>query len=130
MSRGERGTAKPYLRGKIWWIKYYVPGEKKPRRESSYSENKEDARRLLNNRRKEIDDRQVSPTKATVGHLFDLFLDDLRRNKKPWLRSAKGYIKNHLRSALAAQRAADLTSADVNGYIDLRQEQGAAPRNN
>jgi integrase len=127
MSKGERGTAKPYLRGRIWWIKYYVLGEKKPRRESSYSENKEDARRLLNKRRKEIDDRQVSPTNATVGHLLDLFLDDLRRNKKPWLRSAKGYVKNHLMPALAAQKAADLTSAHVNRYIDLRQEQGAAP---
>jgi integrase len=127
MPKGERGTARPYLRGNIWWIKYYVPGEKKPRRESSYSENKEDARRLLNKRRKEIDDRKVSPTNATVGHLLDLFLADLRRSKKPWLRSAKGYVKNHLRSVLAAQKAADLTSAHVNSYIDLRQEQGAAP---
>jgi hypothetical protein len=30
MAKGERGTAKPYLRGRVWWIKYYVPGEKKP----------------------------------------------------------------------------------------------------
>jgi integrase len=127
MAKGERGTAKPFLRGNIWWIKYYVPGEKKPRRESSYSENKEEARRLLNKRRKEIDDRQVSPTSATVGNLLDLFLDDLRRNKKPWLRPAKGYVELHLRPALGAEKAADLTSAQVTRYMDLRLEQGAAP---
>jgi integrase len=126
MSKGERGTAKPYLRGKIWWIKYYVPGETKPRRESSNSENKEDARRLLNKRRKEIDDRQVSPTNATIGNLLDLFLDDLRRSKKPWLRPAKGYVALHLRPALGAKKAAELTSAEINRYVDLRQEQGAA----
>ncbi len=27
MPKGERVTAKPYLRGKTWWIRYYVPGD-------------------------------------------------------------------------------------------------------
>jgi hypothetical protein len=47
MPKGERGTAKPYLRGKIWWIKYYVRGDVKPRYESSKSTNKNDAAGLL-----------------------------------------------------------------------------------
>src|SRR3982751_2423446 len=62
MPKGEKGTAKPYRRGQIWWIKYSVPGETKPRRESSGSVNKNDALKLLNQRRAEVDRRQVSST--------------------------------------------------------------------
>jgi hypothetical protein len=56
MAKGEPGTAKPYLRGKIWWIRYSVSGQDRERFESSNSTNKNDAIRLLNKRRKEIDD--------------------------------------------------------------------------
>jgi hypothetical protein len=79
MPKGERGTTKPYLRGKIWWIKYYVPGEDRPRYESSKSASKNDAIRLLNQRRSEIDSRQVSSLTATVGDLFKLYLADQRK---------------------------------------------------
>src|SRR6266404_5244261 len=59
MPKGSRGTGKPYLRGSTWWIKYSVPGESKPRYESTNSSNKTDAIRLLNKHRSEIDNRQV-----------------------------------------------------------------------
>jgi hypothetical protein len=96
MPKGERGTSKPYLRGTIWWIKYYVPGEEKPRRESSESNNKQDAVRLLNKRRTEIDDRKVSSTNATVGDLLELYLSDQRRQKRHSYKSADGFVRLHL----------------------------------
>jgi len=82
MAKSERGTAKPYLRGKIWWIRYSVPGEGQERFESSKSTNKNDAIRLLNKRRKEIDDRQITSPDATVGDLLRLYLENQKRQKR------------------------------------------------
>jgi hypothetical protein len=73
MGKGSPGTGKPYLRGTIWWIKYSVPGETKPRYESSNSTSETDAVRLLNKRRSEID-RQVTPANVFVSDLLDLYL--------------------------------------------------------
>jgi hypothetical protein len=108
MPRGERGTAKPYLRGNIWWVKYYVPGETQPRRESSGSTSKQDAVRLLNTRRKEIDDRKVSSSTATVNDLLKLYLDDQKRQKRHSYRSAEGFVRLHLGPAFGLIRAATL----------------------
>ena len=71
MPKGSRGTGKPYLRGSTWWIKYSVTGESKPRCESTNSTNKTDAIRLLNKRRSEIDNRQVTPANVLVSDLLD-----------------------------------------------------------
>ncbi len=70
------------MRGKIWYIRYKIPGEEKERWESSKSINKIDAIRLLNQRRKEIDDRQVTSTNATGRDLLRLYLDDQRRQSR------------------------------------------------
>ena len=43
-SRRKRGEARIWLRGRIWWIQYYVNGIQQ--RESSDSEKQEDAERL------------------------------------------------------------------------------------
>jgi hypothetical protein len=90
MAKGERGTAKPYLRGSIWWIKYYVPGEGQLRYESSKSTVKNDAIRLLNQRRSEIDTPQISSGTATVGDLLDLYLADQRKQKRRSYKQADG----------------------------------------
>src|SRR4051812_32734083 len=113
MPRGERGTAKPYLRGTIWWIKYYVPGETQPRRESSGSTNKQDAVRLLNTRRKEIDDRKVSSSTATVSDLLKLYLGDQKRQKRHSYRSAEGFVRLHLNPAFGLIRAATLGTKHI-----------------
>jgi hypothetical protein len=77
MARGERGSARPYLRGAIWWIRYSVPGEGE-RFESSKSTEKKDALKLLHDRLQEIDNRQIGPKGVTVENLLDLHLRDLR----------------------------------------------------
>jgi hypothetical protein len=96
MPKGERGTAKPYMRGKIWWIKYYVRGEEQPRYESSKSTSKNDAIRLLNQRRSEIDNRQVSSANAAVGDLLNLYLADQRKQGRHSYKQAEGYVRLHL----------------------------------
>lgn len=90
MPKGERGTSRPFLRGKIWYIRYRVPGENKDRWESSKSTNKNDAIRLLNERRKQVDDWQVTSSNADVGDLLRLYLKDLRQQKRSSYNSADG----------------------------------------
>jgi hypothetical protein len=99
MAKGERGTAKPYLRGRIWWIKFYVPGEKKPRYESSNSTDKKDAFRLLNQRRSEIDDHQISAVNARVNDLLNLYLADQKKQARRSWKQADGYVRLHLAPA-------------------------------
>ena len=76
------------MRGRIWWIRYKVPGDPDEKFESSKSTNKQDAVRLLNRRRKEIDDRQVTG-EATVGQLLQKHLADLRKQGRKDYRSSR-----------------------------------------
>jgi integrase len=121
MAKGERGTAKPYLRGKIWWIRYSVPGEGQERFESSKSTHKNDAIRLLNKRRKEIDDRQITSTDATVSDLLRLYLEDQRRQKRHSYKQADGYVRLHLEPAFEKIKASALTTKMIKAFIDQKQ---------
>jgi integrase len=126
MPRGERGTSRPYVRGKIWWIRYKVPGEEKERCESSKSTNKQDAVKLLNRRRKEIDDRQISSGEATVAHLLDNHLADLRKQNRKDYRSVEGYVRIHLKPAFGKINASRLTTEMIDRFIAQKQEQRLA----
>jgi integrase len=126
MPKGERGTAKPYLRDKIWWIKYYVPGEQQPRYESSKSTVKNDAIRLLNQRRSEIDKRQISSGAATVDDLLDLYLADQRKQKRHSYKQADGYVRLHLKPAFGRLKASAITSATIDRFIEQKQTRGYA----
>ena len=121
MAKGERGTAKPYLRGKIWWIRYSVPGQGQERFESSKSTHKNDAIRLLNKRRKEIDDRQVTSTDATVGDLLRLYLDDQKRQKRHSYKSAEQWVRLHLEPAFGSMKAAKLETKHIESFVDQKQ---------
>src|SRR5713226_8299175 len=121
MPKGERGTAKPYLRGKIWWIKFYVPGEAQPRYESAKSTSKNDAIRLLNQRRSEIDNRQVSSANATVGDLLSLYLADQRKQGRHSYKQAEGYVRLHLGPAFGKIKASGITTQTIDRFIEQKQ---------
>jgi integrase len=124
--RGEKGTSQPFLRGGIWYIRYQVPGEQHRRLESSKSTNKEDAKRLLRTRLKEIDDRQVTSTNANVDDLLKLYLEDQRRQGRHSYKQADGYVRLHLRPALGAIKASRLETRHVKSFIDQKQTAGYA----
>jgi integrase len=121
MPRGERGSSRPFLRGRIWYIRYSVPGEGRERYESSGSADKKEAIRLLNKRRKEIDDRQVSTTDASVGDLLKLYLDDHRRNKRHSYKQAEGYVRLHLKPAFGDMKTGKVESKHIRAFIDQKQ---------
>jgi len=125
MPKGERGTSKAFLRGKIWWIRYKVPGEDHERRESSKSENKPDAVRLLNTRRKEIDDRLiVSASDAAVSDLLKLYLEDQKREKRSSIKNARRNVVNHLLPAFGRMKASKLETKHIERFIDQKQDAG------
>jgi integrase len=122
--KGERGTARPYLRGSIWWVKYYV--DSKPQYESSNSERKSDAIKLLNLRRSQADSRQISAPDATVADLLELYLADQRKHRRSSYKSAEGYVRIHLHPALGKVKASAITSAIIDRFIEQKQKQGFA----
>ncbi|MGA2713664.1 MAG: site-specific integrase [Bryobacteraceae bacterium] len=129
MPKGERRTSRPYLRGNIWWIQYFVPGEKRPRRESVKTEtcpgtDKNDANKLLTKRWSDIDNRQVSAGSATVADLLDLFLTDQMQNKRASYRSVEGFVRIHLKPAFGKVRAAEVTSIMISRFITAKQSAG------
>ena len=126
MPKGEKGTARPFLRGKIWYIRYRVPGENKDRWESSKSTDKNVAKRLLNERRKNIDDRQVSSTNATVEDLLNLYLADQRRQGRHSYQQADGYVRLHLKPAFGPIKAAKLESRHI-GASSIRSRLPSTP---
>lgn len=126
MPKGERGTSRPFLRGKIWYIRYKIPGEEKERWESSKSINKIDAIRLLNQRRKEIDDRQVTSTNATGRDLLRLYLDDQRRQSRHSYKQAEGYVRLHLEPAFGEFKASSITTKLLKGFVDQKLAAGYA----
>jgi len=111
------------LRGRIWWIRYKVPGDPDEKFESSKSTNKQDAVRLLNRRRKEIDDRQVTG-EATVGQLLQKHLADLRKQGRKDYRSVEGFVRIHLQPAFGDVKASRLTTDMIDRFIEQKQHQG------
>jgi integrase len=122
MPKGEKGSGRPYLRGKIWWIKYFVSGV--PKYESSGSTKKSDAVRLLNQRRAEIDTGSFAPSSVTVDDLLKLYVSDMEKQKRKSLRDAKRYVRDHLSPRLGQIKASELTTQHIDRYIQSEQSAG------
>ena len=120
MPKGERGSAKPYLRGKIWWIKFYVNGE--PEYESSHSEKKSDALRLLNQKRSDLDAGRIVTTVTSLLQLVDLVIADYRLKKKANRKKIEGYKQNYFRPMLGRLSAKDFDTDAIKKLVaDLRK---------
>jgi integrase len=116
-----------YRRGRIWWIKYYWSG--KAFRESSKSQKRWDARRLLRRREEEI--RTSNFTKPETQRvrfeeLAEDFLNDYRANNRKSLVWAKRRIERHLMPSFGGIRVVDVTTDHVRAYTTQRQQQGAS----
>jgi integrase-like protein len=70
---------------------------------------------LLNKRRKEIDDRQVTSTDATVNDLLRLYLEDQKRQSRHSYKQADGYVRLHLDPAFGKIKASALTTKMILG---------------
>jgi integrase len=97
------------------------------RRESSKSTSKEDAKKLLRQRLKEIDEAVLTPGEATVGDLLTLYLADMRRNAKKSAASAERNVKLHVKPAFGAVKASKLESEQIERFVDQKLTQGYKP---
>jgi integrase len=122
MAKGMKGTGQPFLRGKIWWIKFYANGN--AQYESSGSMKKSDAVRLLNTRRAEAQAGRIAAGSAIVDDLFALYLSDLRRNRRRSFHDAENNVRTHLLPAFGSRKANELTSIEIDRFIELKQQQG------
>jgi integrase len=115
-----------YKRGSIWWIKFYHNG--RPFRESSGSENYQDAERLLKRRQGEIAVGRfagLGPERIRVRDLLNMVLDDYRVNERRTVYEVALRITRHLIPFFGDLRAADFSTLRLKRYIAERRAEGA-----
>jgi integrase len=111
-----------YKRGKVYWVKYYRNG--KPYRESTKSHKEADAKRLLKKREGEISQGKLPGIyfdKVRFDELAEDFLRDYRINQKKSLIRAQRSV-NHLMKAFEGFRVVDITTPQIEDYIENRLE--------
>ena len=127
----QRGEGRIWQIGRIWWIQYYVRGQQV--RESSHSDRKPAAERLLRQRLGEAAAGIATPTavRVTYGQLRDALIVDYQANGRKWLRKGKDgqpYICNisPLDNFFTGYRAVSITTDAIRRFIWHRQQAGAA----
>jgi hypothetical protein len=129
-TKGRKGVAMGELRqrGRIWWVRYYRNGRR--HEESSRSDKREDANRLLKLR--EGDVAKGLPISPKIGRLRFDDAADLVTDYKVNTRRAREHVERSIAKGLkpyfGGWRMANITTADIRKYIDHRQEAGAANR--
>jgi integrase len=114
-----------YLRGNIWWMKYYVRGV--PVQESTGFTEKKDAENLLKQRIGEAAaGRRVGPEKTTISDLCALVVDDHRLRKLRDVRHVEWRISAHIQPLLGGVLAARFGPVQVRRYIEFRRSAGAS----
>ncbi len=122
-----RGTGSLRLRGRIWWIRYWVRGGQV--QESSGSPERLVAERLLQRRLVALEDGQdVRPQveKTRFDDLLQLIRDDYLVNGRRSAERLETSIK-HLKEEFAGFKAINITADRVNSYKSARLKAGAAP---
>ena len=121
-----RGSGSIYKRGRIWWISYYRNGRQY--RESSGTDNKTDAARLLRKRLGEISEGKIPGIqyeRTTFDELTEDLIRDYKRNGRRSLPRLMRSIKQ-LSHMFGGIRATTITPALINKYIEDRLEAGAS----
>ncbi len=116
-----------FLRGFLWWIKYYRNG--RCFRESSRSERPEDAEHLLKRRQGEIVTGRfagLGVERIRMAELFDDVIADYRINARRSLVQVQSRLKRHLLPAFGELRAAAFSTDHLKRYVAERQKCGAA----
>lgn len=114
-------------RGHIWWIRYYRDGRRFE--ESAKTDKYEKAKKLLQDREGDVA-KGVPFSPAMTRLKFDEAMTDIETeytvNKRDSLDHLKRRIKLHLMPWVRGRRMTKITTADINAYVQRRQEQKAA----
>jgi integrase len=113
-----------YLRGNIYWIKYYKGG--KPYRESTRSGDYDTAQLELSKRITEVKQGKtpnIQLNRVTFDDLSKDFLSDYRINEKKSLRHAEIRVTN-LKKFFGGMRVIDIDTSKIRQYIEGRLNDG------
>jgi integrase len=127
MSKRPNGTGNIYRRGSIWWIRYSRNG--KQYAESSKSEDRKDAERMLATRLGDIASGRfqgLTAERLTVWNLCELVIADYEFNDKRGLEDLRWRAEKHLRRNFEQLLALALTSERLKAYKKERRLEGAA----
>ncbi len=126
----QRRKKLPDGRGTIlapWWIKYTKNGQ--VFRESSGSEDRQDAIRLLKRRLGEIVTGKfagLALERIRMAQLFDDVIQDYKDNERATVDDAEMRVRKHLLSAFGEIRAAEFSTQHVKQYVAMRQRERVA----
>src|SRR4051812_16040011 len=115
-----------YLRGNTWWIQYFRNGKRV--RESSNSDKRRDAEKLLTIRKAEsLTGKYIGQTgeKLRMAALFQMVLDDQKRHGHKDVYNTKKRISKWLMPTFGKMRTVQFGSDQIETYIDSRTEAGA-----
>lgn len=97
--------------------------------ESTGTKDKTEARRILQARLGQLaEGRYVGPAveRVTVDELIQDFLTDYTVNGRKSLRMVQGKVRNHILPYFGGHKAHNVTTADVQAYIQQRLQKGAS----
>jgi integrase len=117
-----KGQGTIYQRGEWWWCDYSVGGVRQ--RESCRTKDRQDAITFLNRKLGKLPSGEaLTPTSVRVGDLLDLLLEDydVRGRAQAYIASLK--VKSILKPALGDIKAAKLTTAHIQQYIQRRKKE-------
>jgi integrase len=127
MSKRPNGTGNVSRRGSIWWIRYSRNG--KQYQESSKSENRKDAERMLAKRLGDIASglfQGLTAERLTVWNLCELVIADYEFQGKRGLEDLRWRAEKHLRKTFEQLLAQALTSERLKAFKKERRLEGAA----
>lgn len=115
-----------YKRGHVYWIKYYRSGQSF--RESSKSDRKSDAVRLLHLREGHLAEGRPFSPRALRLRFEDLAADVRNDYASRGLRTTRrvNELLAHLSRTFAGWQASEITTDAIRAYIASRQQEGAA----
>jgi integrase len=124
--RANKGQGCIYQRGKLWWISFSHRCEKQF--ESSRSEKRSDAVKLLRKRLSEIDGGRFAPAArvTTVSTILDLVVADYKAQGRRSLPRCQLSVKQ-LKEAMGAVLARDVSYSQLNTYVAECRGRGWQP---
>lgn len=110
---------------KNWWIKFYVPGQKEPIRESAKTDNWDRADQQLKTRMAEVATGRfagLEPERIKIKDLLEYLIEDYENNDRGILKQAKLRVNVHLLPFFGAMKATDVGTRHISAYIAARKK--------
>jgi integrase len=125
MAIHKRGSGTIYLRGKTWWMQYYVRG--RLMQETTNFRQKADAENLLKQRIGEVAaGRRVGPERATIADLCNLVIEDNRLRNLRDAAHVEWRYRANVAPVLGCLLASRFGQAQVRQYMVSRRAAGAS----